>query len=262
MPPVVQEDQDLLDRYNAGDQRSGQLIFVKHHKLILKIVLDVTKGRFYSDDALQAGAVGLCIACQRYDKDIGVAFTTYAYYWIRKYVIMEVSNDILPAGGIVFGRGLKDKIFKYIGLKMTGYTDAEIAERLHLELSEIHTLSLVANQASRPVSIPSSDTPDSTQGDDAGYELYGIPTTESAENTVLRAMEDSEYTEYVESLISSLEDPNEQYILNHTLGLNGKEQLSRSDMLKELKLSAKQLAELRRNAYRNIKQLLRPGYTE
>lgn len=260
MPPVSMDDLELVSAYNEGNDKAGQLLFIKHHKLILKIIFDVTKGHYYDDDCLQAGAVGLCTACRRFKPEVGVAFTTYAYYWIRKYVIMEVCNDILPAGGIVFGRDLKDKMFKYIGLKMTGYSNSVIAEKMKISVEEVEDISLVAVQASKPVSI--SNVSPQESDDQTELEIYGIPSTPSAESIVVQELEDQEYTEHVEALIRGIEDENERYILNHTLSLNGCVPLSRSDMLKELKMSAKQLADLRRTAYRNLKLLLRPGYTD
>ena len=42
------------------------------------------------DDLLQAGYMGLIMAADRFDPGKGYRFSTYAMYWIRKYVRLEV----------------------------------------------------------------------------------------------------------------------------------------------------------------------------
>ena len=254
MPEVIEEDQVLIDAYNAGDNYSGQQLFLKHHRLVLKIIFDVTRGRFFSDDALQAGAVGLCIACRRFDQSKGVAFTTYAYYYIRKYVLMEVCNEILPAGGIVFGRDMKDRMFKYIGFKMTGFTDEEITEKMKLSRAAVDYIATVVSNASRPLST--STRPDETRSDE--FELAGLPTVQSSEETLFERIEDVEYTAKIEAIINAIQEENERYVLNHTLGLNGHSILEKHEMIEGLNLSARAVGDIKRAAYRKLKMALVP----
>lgn len=46
------------------------------------------------DDLMQAGNVGLIEAARRFDQERGVKFTTYAYPWIKKYIIQECEKVI------------------------------------------------------------------------------------------------------------------------------------------------------------------------
>jgi DNA-directed RNA polymerase sigma subunit (sigma70/sigma32) len=254
MPEVVEDDQSLIDAYNAGDDGAGQQLFIKHHKLILKIIFDVTRGHFFDDDSLQAGAVGLCIACRRFKPEVGVAFTTYAYYWIRKYVLMEVCNEILPAGGIVFGRDMKDKMFKYIGFKTTGYSDVDIALKMKLSPEEVAQIATIVSQASRPLSTSTRTDADRTDE----FELAGLPSVASPELELIGHIEDKDYTAKIEALINSIAEPNERYLLNHTLGLNGHNILEKAEMAEGLKLTPRALGDIRRAAYRKLKLALRP----
>ena len=256
MPDVSTPDQILIDLYNAGDAHASQQLFIKHHKLILKIIFDVTRGHYYDDDCLQAGAVGLCEACRRFKPEVGVVFTTYAYYWIKKYVMMEVCNEILPAGGIVFGRDLKDKMFKYIGLKTTGFSEDEIAVKMKMTKAEVARIATMVSQASRPLSTSARVVNDRNGTEE--YELYGLPSVASAEDTVLDAKDTAEYTRYIEEVINSMESERERYLLNHTLGLNGHDIIDRLEMLKELGITARALGDLKRTAYRRLKVLLKP----
>jgi len=44
------------------------------------------------EDLYQFGAVGLCQAAQKFDKDRGVQFSTYAVYCIRNTIILELEK--------------------------------------------------------------------------------------------------------------------------------------------------------------------------
>lgn len=44
------------------------------------------------DDLVQAGAIGLMRAIERFDPERGVAFSTFAVYWIRQGIQRELAN--------------------------------------------------------------------------------------------------------------------------------------------------------------------------
>jgi len=46
------------------------------------------------DDLLQEGMIGLLEACQRFDNQQNVQFSTYATYWIKKYMLLAISTEL------------------------------------------------------------------------------------------------------------------------------------------------------------------------
>jgi RNA polymerase sigma factor (sigma-70 family) len=46
------------------------------------------------DDLIQEGMLGLLQACQRFDSSHNVQFSTYASYWIKKYILLAVSKEL------------------------------------------------------------------------------------------------------------------------------------------------------------------------
>ncbi|MFQ3578600.1 MAG: sigma-70 family RNA polymerase sigma factor [Bacteroidales bacterium] len=46
------------------------------------------------DDLRQEGFLGLLEAEKRYNSEKGVEFTTYASYWIKKYILSALKNEI------------------------------------------------------------------------------------------------------------------------------------------------------------------------
>lgn len=153
--PVRDSDESLVLRFRAGDDNAGSRLFRKNYKMILKVILDATKNRWYSDDCLQSGAVGLYEAAKRFDTEKGFTFLTYATHWIRKYVLKEVCNELLPAGGIRFSSALKDKLYRFIGLKIMGRTPSEIQSKLGITEAEYTELDQCAHNFSAPLSLNS-----------------------------------------------------------------------------------------------------------
>lgn len=47
-----------------------------------------------TDDAIQAGMIGLMRATQLYDPSRGVRFSTYATYWIRQAISIHAADDV------------------------------------------------------------------------------------------------------------------------------------------------------------------------
>lgn len=59
----------------------------KYEDLVWKIArLYPSKSKADSEDAFQAGCLGLCEAFNRFDSKKGSEFSTFAYYWIQKYI--------------------------------------------------------------------------------------------------------------------------------------------------------------------------------
>ena len=248
-PEVAEDDYSLINRFRDGDRQAGHLLFVKHHKMILKVVIDVTNGRWYDDDCLNAGAVGLYEAAKRFDTTLGYTFLTYAVPWIRKYVHIEVCNDALPAGGIAFGRDFKERLYRFIGYKMVGKTEEEIATLMKISVNDVRRLASAATSTSRPVSLNNIRNEEEEEG--ADYELNGMPTERSAEDHFL----DDELKRVVEETVDEM-DEDSQFILNHTLCVNNADYMERKELIRHFNVQAPEFTRLKREAYRKLKQAL------
>lgn len=215
--PVLDSDNDLIEAFKNGDQRAGYKLYVKHHKMILKVVLSITNGRWYDDDCLIAGTVGIYEAAKRFDPELGFAFLTYAVPWIKKYVYMEVCNAVLPAGGVSFTRNFKDRLYRYIGFKMIGLSDDEIKAKMMISDEILAEMSLAAYSTSRPLSLtmPADDVFGS---DDATEEVPtpGMPTSASAEEVIV----EKEMVENYIRLIDQIEDVRCRFLLKNALVIN------------------------------------------
>lgn len=249
---VTETDYELVDRFKDGDRNAGHLLFIRHYKMILKVILDITDGRWYDDDFLHAGAVGLYEAAVRFDKELGYTFLTYATHYIRKYVRIEVANDALPTGGIAIGRDFKEKMYRYIGLKMVGHTPEEISEMMKLSPREALKLYNAVTETSRPVSLNNILDSEEEAGED--YTLDGMPTVSSAEEEYIT----EDVIDSINSMINSM-DSIDRDILNYTLGANGSEVLEKKALASKLGMSIGEYNRARRTAYRRLKQAIIAG---
>jgi RNA polymerase primary sigma factor len=250
MPDVTEDDNTLIAQFKDGDDTAGFKLLVKHYKMIVKVILDTTGGRWYDDDCLQSGALGLYEAARRYDNTLGYKFLTYAVHWIRKYVILEVCADSLPMAGLAFGRDFRERLYRYIGHKMTGAKDEEIAEIMGLNPKEIEKLSRAAHVASRPVSL--NQIKNAEEEEQTDYDMDGVPATPGADEIVLDAEFQAQFKEIFKTL------PAEgQFILAHTAGLEGCEVMQKRDIAKSLGVTMPEFVKLRRKAYKDIKVKLR-----
>lgn len=247
---ITTPDYELVENFKNGDSEAGHKLFVKHYKMVLKVVLDITGGRWYDDDHMHAGAVGMYEAAKRFDPTTGYTFLTYATHWIRKYILIEVCNDALPTAGISLGRDTRERLYRFIGLSMVGMPTEEIAQVMNISETEARRLADTALVLSRPVSLNNVVNEDNEENED--YILNGMPTQMSAEDEYMR----DELRREVETIVSELQDDTHRSILNSLLGLNGHTQVERKELAKHMNLMMLDFNRLRRGAYKKLKQEL------
>lgn len=87
-PPLSREAQlSLARKFRLGDERAGQSLARCNLRLVLQIARRLG-GQMPEHllDLVQEGNEGLVQAVRHFDPERGVAFTTYAAWWIRAYV--------------------------------------------------------------------------------------------------------------------------------------------------------------------------------
>ena len=81
---------------SIGEAKQGGLALAKfmeeNDKLVWFVIHKHKVRKAHQDDAAQAGRIGMMRAIEKYVPEKG-AFTTYAYYWIRRYVINTISAN-------------------------------------------------------------------------------------------------------------------------------------------------------------------------
>lgn len=258
LPEVVTSDEELIDGLKAGDAGASYQLFCKYYKYILAKIIQITKGRWYSDDLLQAGAVGIYEAALRWHIRRKIKFLTYAHYYILKRLYMEARNEMLPLGGLGIGRDEKERLYNFIKLKMMGLSDPEIKDKLHCSQKSLDRLATLNSYASHICSLD-NNVESNAKSDLEGYNKLGTPAAESAEGEFM----DLEFGKYISGVIRELmkDHPLVAKVLNYELGLNGYEVLGRRAIAAKLKKSISEVSYARREG--NVllrRRLIEDGY--
>lgn len=266
--PVLISDNELIEAFQRGDATAGNKLFIKHHRMVLKIVLEITNGRWFDDDCFHAGAVGMYEAVKRFDTSLGYTFLTYAVPWIKKYVYLEACNAVLPAGGVSFSRDFKCRLYRFVGFRMIGLTDEEIKCKMYITDSLFKLLDSAASQASRPTTLTmaASDLYADSETDEE-VPTPGLPSVLSAEEMML----EKEAINYFLDIIESINDDTSEIILKNILfekidealditrisDIIGNVPLNNEEMMAKLNLvNKRELFALRRKAYRLLRKAL------
>lgn len=258
--PSDVSDAVLCEQIRKGDQTAAFQLLVHHYRYIIAKAMQIASGRHFSDDILQAGAVGLYEAASRYDATKHVKFLTYAHYWILKFLYIEVRNELLPLGGLYIARDNKERLFNYIKYSMMGWTDAQILEKLNIKQEALDELKLLNRIASRLKSLDDLRS-DGDKDDLDPYDFLGMPTHKSAEDEYISM----ELQNYVETLISDLKitEPKLAKFLNYELGLNSHTQLTKPEICKSLKISPLEYESLKDSGLQYLRtQMIEDGWMD
>jgi RNA polymerase sigma factor (sigma-70 family) len=198
-------------------------------------------GQIARQELLQEGVVGLLRALERFDPDRGVAFWSYASFWVRQAMQHLVAELTRPL--VLSDRALRHlsqlKQLHHDELQRSGRepTRSELADRSGLDPGHIDDL--VATEAGRSLDEP-------VRGLDGELGTFGDllvdPMAEQDYDRVLGAIE----SDALHSLLTGLSE-RERQVLELRYGLDGDE-LSLRQVGERLGLSGERVRQLERRA--------------
>jgi RNA polymerase sigma factor (sigma-70 family) len=74
-------------------QNQQEKLITEHQGLVKNIALQYQSSLLPLEDLIQEGMLGLLYAIQHFDAEKGAKFSTYATYWIRKFVLDAVQRE-------------------------------------------------------------------------------------------------------------------------------------------------------------------------
>jgi RNA polymerase sporulation-specific sigma factor len=147
------EVKELIQKSQAGDQESRDLIVQKNMRLVWSVVQRFLNRGYEPDDLFQIGCIGLLKSVDKFDLTFDVKFSTYAVpmiigeiqRFIRDDGTVKVSRSLKEMGNKI--RKAKDELSKTLGRIPTV---SELSEFLEIPPEDI----ILAQEASRtPSSI-------------------------------------------------------------------------------------------------------------
>lgn len=79
-----------------GNEEALNTICAQNQKLVMKYAVRYTGmygNNLSTDDLISAGNIGLVKAVERFNYDLGYAFSTYAVWWIRQAIFREIADN-------------------------------------------------------------------------------------------------------------------------------------------------------------------------
>lgn len=150
------------------EEKSADYDTLVYHNL--RLVLSLARQYSASTDAelgdlFQNGCIGLCASAQQYDGS--VRFSTYAYNWIKKYVLQYLNLDYgvhIPLNTTEFAATVRSTRSRLLTALEREPTEEEIAADLGCVVNKVRD-ALTATQAMSSLDAPIGDEEDATFGD-------------------------------------------------------------------------------------------------
>ena len=89
-------NEQLAKATHAGNEDALNVLCGQNQKLVMKYAVRYTGvygNNLTTEELISAGNVGLMKAIERFDENLGYAFSTYAVWWIRQAIFREIANN-------------------------------------------------------------------------------------------------------------------------------------------------------------------------
>lgn len=209
-------------------------------------------------DLIQEGNIGLMIAAEKYDVDLGYRFTTYATHWITQNILRTIANKDSSIRFPVYVSDNYKKVSKMqIERIQSGekqYTKEELMKIL--KLTEDASMLLEAYSNSRK--ITSLDKPVQSEGDSKDYTLLGdfVPDdTPSPEEVAL----EEDKKECINNALSILTE-REKEVISMRFGLNGETPKTLEAIGGAFGVTRERIRQIENSALRKLKNPQRATY--
>lgn len=159
----TKEQEELMIKLKAGDERARERFIVGNMRLVLSLVRRFWAKKANADDVFQAGCVGLIKAIDNFDLSVGVKFSTYAV----PMILGEIKRYLRDGNSLRVSRSIRDTAYQILKVRERLEIDDEdvtydkIASEMHIAVSEVaYALDAISDPVSlyEPVFNKAGDT--------------------------------------------------------------------------------------------------------
>jgi len=250
----------LFTRLKKGDEKAREEIFKAHQAMVAKVAWVYSKKSSLSiEEIIAEGYVGLLQAINKFNlkkaKTKKVKFSSYAFWWIRRYIIRALvkKQSILSVPESVSELMHQYNYFAGILTQTLGRepTEMEVGKLLVISNKHLSEQQLASIRQRRALKEVSLDEPISND-DDSGTlaDIISAENKEDMEKTLERGV-------LIEKYFSVL-TPLEKTVLNLRFGLQGQPQLNYRETAETLqkkfkkRLSRQRVHQIFRTALKKI----------
>ncbi|MDO8468615.1 MAG: sigma-70 family RNA polymerase sigma factor [Candidatus Peribacter sp.] len=93
--PILTNEEELVlfDRWKNGDRSAGNDLVHANLRLVADIALDFCDHGLPFEDLVQEGNLGLFEALEHFDPSFKTRFSSYAYFWVERFMLTALSHQ-------------------------------------------------------------------------------------------------------------------------------------------------------------------------
>ncbi|MDE5696668.1 MAG: sigma-70 family RNA polymerase sigma factor [Lachnospiraceae bacterium] len=257
---IRQSNEILCVLIQQGNVQARQDLCIKNRRLVGKVANSYNRfagNDLDLDDLEQAGMVGMLNAAEKFDPNLGYAFSTYAMWWIKQAIVREIYDHgftiRVPVHmmEVIHRINVVDRDFSMTGI---GYKEklSKIAEELGMTEENIEQCLAVQYQF---LNISSLDVPVGEAGDTEMVELIPDETIISVEDEVFSNM----LKECVSDALQILTE-REQKVLDLRYGLTDGRERTLEEVGGILGVTRERIRQIEQKAFRKIRHISNNTY--
>jgi len=246
-------EMELLDRIKKGDKEAMEQFAKKNQGLVIYLAKKYAFTPDILPDLIAEGNMGLLRAVEKFDARKKVKFGTYAYFWIKRFIIRAIIREFEVLKIPERYQEMKDKVEEvkkeYMFKKGRMPTDKEIAENLNLPVEVLKKMKKYTSQ----VRMISSDFYDGEKQVD----LFDIK--DFSDKTEPNIWEIFRNKDLLEKIFNRLREKEKKAnvdmwlkVLDMYYGLGGKVPLSYKEISKELNVSRQRIHQIKKTCLQKL----------
>ncbi|MCX8082865.1 MAG: sigma-70 family RNA polymerase sigma factor [bacterium] len=242
---IKSDEVKILEQIKKGDVKAKEQFTRDNQGLVIYLAKKYAFTPDILPDLIAEGNMGLLKAVEKFDANKKVKFGTYAYFWIKRFIIRAILREFEVLKIPERYQDLKEKIEEvkkeYMFKKGRIPTDNEIAKSLNLPLEVLQKMKKYASQ----VRVISSDFYDGEKQVDLfdvmnftrKEDLWDILRNKDLLKSIFHRLKEKEKKANVDMWLK---------VLEMYYGLNGRVPLSYKEISKELNVSRQRIHQIKK----------------
>ncbi|MCL5408897.1 MAG: sigma-70 family RNA polymerase sigma factor [Candidatus Omnitrophica bacterium] len=249
-----EEEIEYIRRIRKGDKTSLEEFIRMNQKLIISIAQRYAFNPEIFSDLIMEGNLGFMKAIEKYNIDKNTRFTTYSYFWIRKYIFNAIINQFQSIKAPEYVMILRKKYNDYISRSNLennkNSTDKEISEHLGISLDLFSKIKHYFTYSQTSSSIKKDneeifDSFDIIEITNEGEKITNFINDEEILNRLFQRLKEKEKRSKTDVWLK---------ILKMYFGLNGQRQCSYKEISKYFKISRQRIHHIIKTTIQKLQQ--------
>lgn len=210
----AKEETEVARRAKDGDKEAKKILVQSNLKLVLTIARKaIHVSKLPMIDLIQEGNLGLMVAVEKFNPELGYRFSTYATWWIKQAMFKAISEQSYCMKIPVYIQETLSKFSKIKSDMEKAYncqvTNQDVAKKMNIEPEKINTyLSAYSTTISIEGGVEANN----------GSELYVADILEDDKASIEENIEYQELKKEISIVVSTLKE-REQAVIKMRFGL-------------------------------------------